>query len=91
MSVNDELKDIQKRLNKIEPQIAKLPSRINSSVGGSGGSNPDQIWYTATTKAGLESDVPQTSLGRVTAGAELGMVCVRNPDNDGWDAINFFE
>lgn len=50
------------------------------------------IWYLATTKAGLpNTDIAETALGRVTAGAQKGMVCVRNPDNDGWDAINFFE
>lgn len=49
-------------------------------------------WYTATTKAGLpNTDIPETALGRVTAGDDKGMVCVRNPDNNGWDAINFME
>lgn len=49
-------------------------------------------WYTATTKAGLpNTDIPETALGRVTAGAQKGMVCVRNTDNNGWDAINFME
>jgi len=57
-------------------------------MGGGGG---DVIWYTATSKAGLPSGVAETSLGRVTAGSQKGMVCVRNPDNDGWDAINFME
>lgn len=50
------------------------------------------LWMkTATTKAGLEEPVSEVYFGRVTAGAQQGMVCVRNPDNDGWDAINFFE
>jgi len=51
------------------------------------------IWYTATSKAGLPdaSTVEETALGRVTAGDQAGMVCVVNPDKDGWDAINFFE
>ena len=59
---------------------------------GSGGGGPT-IWYTATTKAGLpEGDgIAETALGRVTAGANMGMVCVRNPDNDGWVSINVLE
>jgi len=59
---------------------------------GSGGSGAT-IWYTAETKAGLTdaSTVAETALGRVTAGANQGMVCVVNPDKDGWDAINFCE
>lgn len=53
----------------------------------------DQIWYTAATKAELLNDetILETALGRVTGGAQQGMVCIRNPNNDGWDAINFFE
>lgn len=55
--------------------------------GGSGGRG----MYTATTKAGLPSGVGETSMGRVTAGGDQGMMCIRNPDNDGWDAINVCE
>jgi len=58
-----------------------------------GGSGGGLGWVTATTKAGLTdaSTVAETMLGRVTAGANAGMVCVVNPDKDGWDAINFCE
>lgn len=57
------------------------------------GSGGGVVWYTATTKAGLPaaSSVAETSLGRVTAGAQAGMVCVVNPAKNGWDAINFME
>jgi hypothetical protein len=59
---------------------------------GGGGGGGGQIWYTATTKAGLtNTDVAETALGRVTAGAQQGMVCVRNAANNGWNALNFFE
>jgi hypothetical protein len=53
----------------------------------------DRIWYTATSKAGLPdaSTVAETALGRVTSGAQQGMICVVNPAKNGWDAINFFE
>lgn len=58
-------------------------------------STADTIWYTATTKAGLPSasTVEQTAMARITSDSsgELGMVCVVNPDRDGWDALNFFE
>lgn len=49
--------------------------------------------YFATTKAGLtnNSDVQRHAMGFVTAGADQGMVCIRNSANDGWDAVNFFE
>lgn len=65
-----------------------------TGVGGKGtGSSGGRIWYTASTKAGLpEGDgIAETALGRVTAGADVGMVCIRNPDNDGWDAITHLE
>lgn len=58
---------------------------------GFGGMGAGTWMKTATTKAGLEEPVSEVWFGRVTAGAQKGMVCVRNPDNDGWDAINFFE
>jgi len=59
---------------------------------GFGGGGGGITWYEATTKAGLpNTSIAETALGRVTAGSQKGMVCVRNPDNDGWDAINFWE
>lgn len=62
-------------------------------IGGTGGKSSGAFTWmkTATTKAGLEEPVNEIWFGRVTAGDDKGMVCVRNPDNDGWDAINFFE
>lgn len=60
--------------------------------GGGGGDVVGKIWYEAESKAELPTvNVKQTALGRVTAGANKGMVCIRNPDNDGWHAINFWE
>jgi len=47
--------------------------------------------YTATTKAGLDEPVSHVSFGRVTDGADKGVMYVRNPDNDGWDAFNRLE
>ena len=50
-------------------------------------------WYQATTKAGLDNDsVSRHSFGIVVGvGSDHGMFCIRNPDKDGWDAINFLE
>lgn len=69
---------------------------IKTEEGQRGGSGVGGGWnnfYDATTKAGLTNaaNVPEKSFGRVTAGAQKGMVCVPNPDRDGWDALNFFE
>lgn len=52
------------------------------------------IWYTAASKATLTdaSTVSATALARVQSEtSENGMVCIVNPDGDGWDAINFCE
>lgn len=69
---------------------------IKATGGGAGGGSFGTGWnnfYDATTKAGLDNaaNVPEKSFGRVTAGSQKGMVCVPNPDRDGWDALNFFE
>jgi hypothetical protein len=59
---------------------------------GGGGSAEPELWCkVATTKAGLEEPVAEIYFGRVTAGDDKGMVCVRNPDNDGWNAFTHFE
>lgn len=47
--------------------------------------------YTATTKAGLPSGVSETSMGRVTAGADQGVVYIRDSGNSGWVALNKLE
>lgn len=92
MSIVKEMRDLMGRITKCEQQLSKLPTRIGSS-GGGGGSSSTRIWYTAESKGELPEarTVPQTSLGRVTDGPQKGMICVINPDWDGWDAINFFE
>lgn len=71
-------------------------SVIIKATGNGGGGGQGGGWnnfYDATTKAGLigATNVPEKSFARVTAGAQKGMVCVPNPDRDGWDALNFFE
>ncbi len=60
---------------------------------GGGGRGGSVSWYEATTKAGLDNDsVSRRSFGQVVGvGSDNGMFCIRNPDNDGWDAINFLE
>ena len=65
-------------------------AQTGRGTGTSGGGGT--TWMkTATTKAGLEEPVNEVYFGRVTAGADIGMVCVRNADNDGWDAFTHFE
>ncbi len=74
---------------------------IETARGGIGGSNggapstaAPTLWYTAASKATLTdaSTVSATALARVQSEtSENGMVCIVNPDGDGWDAINFCE
>lgn len=69
---------------------------INASsgpVGNGGGGGGPQVDYTAASKTLLEAymGVVEYARGRVTAGADQGVVYVRNPANDGWDALNRLE
>lgn len=84
-------RSVEQRLRELN-QKAK-PSRRAAVGGGGGGGTTETLWYEAPTKAELQNDssVPRTSWGLVNAGDDNGMVCVRNPDNDGWDAINVLE
>lgn len=70
-------------------QISALGGPIPRTGGGGG----DQVDYTAASKTLLEAytGVVEYARGRVTAGADKGVVYVRNPDNDGWDALNRLE
>ena len=63
------------------------------STAGGGGSTGPKVDYTAASKTLLEAytGVVEYARGRVTAGADKGVVYVRNPDNDGWDALNRLE
>lgn len=59
---------------------------------GGGGDPGAGVWCkTATTKAALEEPVSEIYFGRVTSGDDGGMMCVRNPDNNGWNAFTHFE
>lgn len=84
-------RSVEQRLRELNQKVK--PSR-RAAVGGGGGTaaNGDG-WYEAPTKAELQNDssVPRTAWGLVTAGAQSGMVCCRNPAGDGWDAINVLE
>lgn len=89
MSMVREIRDLMSRISRVEQQVSKLPSRISSAVGGSGGSGI-RI-YEAPTKAELPEGVARSSFGLVNAGPQIGMMCIRNPANDGWDAFNVLE
>lgn len=91
MSLAREIGDIWKAINWLKEQIPSLPTRAHSSVGGGSVAEAEKIWYEEPTKAELPDDVAETALGRVTDGDDKGMCCVRNPDNDGWDAFTHFE
>jgi hypothetical protein len=58
--------------------------------GGGGGTQGD---YTAASRALLDAytGVVVYARGRVTAGADNGTAYIRNPDNDGWVALNRLE
>jgi len=78
------------RVEVMGDQIRINAKRQLIPVGRGGGG--DTLWCkTATTKAGLEEPVGEIYFGRVTAGTDQGMMCVRNPDNDGWNAFTHFE
>lgn len=84
-------RSVEQRLRELNQKVK--PSR-RAPVGGSGaGWVAGDGWYEAPTKAELQNDssVPRTAFGLVTEGDQNGMVCIRNPDNDGWDAINVLE
>ena len=72
-----------------ESVIVSLADGVKGGGGGGGGGGVRV--YTATTKAGLDEPVSHVSFGRVTDGADKGVMYVRNPDNDGWDAFNRLE
>lgn len=68
----------------------------NGGKGGSGGSiggGGDAFHIEAETKAALPSaaSTNRRTIGFITTGGDVGMVCVINPDQDGWDAINVLE
>ena len=77
------------RVEVMGDQIRINAKRQLIPVGG-GGTQAD---YTAASKILLEeyTDVVDYARGRVTGGADKGVFYIRNPDNDGWDAVNRLE
>lgn len=71
--------------------IIKLGKGVRSGGGGGGGG--DTFHIEATTKAGLTdaSTVSRKTLGFVTTGGDIGMVCVVNPAGNDWNAITHLE
>ena len=49
MSIVRELRDLMSRVSKMEMQVAKLPTRIGSAIGGSGSGSGSGGWITAAT------------------------------------------
>lgn len=90
------MRDIDRAVRDLQERTANLGVRLRggSGGGGSGGSAGENFHYLSTIKADLPdaSTVDIRSFGRVDGvGSDNGMVCVPNPDGDGWDALNFFE
>ena len=69
--------------------------RLAAGARGAGGGGGGQVdWYTAATKAALPDaadGIISTALGRVTAGAQQGMCCVRHPTTDDWVSFTHLE
>ena len=62
--------------------------------GAGGGGTFPTIWYTEASKAALPDaadGIISTALGRVTAGAQQGMCCVRHPTTDDWVSFTHLE
>lgn len=85
-------------IKSVEQQLRELRQRTRGIVarpraGGGGAGTSVQVDYTAASKTLLEdyTGVVDYARGRVTDGADKGVVYVRNPDNDGWDALNRLE
>lgn len=93
---------VQALLRMIKPgrgiNVRPMGNNIEISVDGSpiprgGGGSGTQVDYTAASRALLDAytDVVVYARGRVTAGADAGTAYIRNPDNDGWVALNRLE
>jgi len=84
-SIEREIVGIKRRLDNVEMQSAKQPSRMQNSAGGGGGSqNP--MWYVVPKEDDLPDSTLQTALGRTTYNPPGG-VYVRNSENTGWECI----
>lgn len=92
MSDAKEIRDLMARCARLERQVAKLPTRIGNSAGGSG-TGIASDWYLAESKDQLPaaSSVPITAMARITAGDQKGSVLIVSADETNWVSINIFE
>ena len=88
MSIVREIRDLMSRVSRVEQQVSKLPSRISSAVGGSGGGSGWEP-YVVETREELPVDPPDGSLGYVTSGTYEGGWF--SYGIDGWVGLNFWE
>ena len=88
MSVAKEIRDLMGRCSRLEQQIAKLPTRIGNSAGGSG-SGTGWEPYVKATKEELPVSPPAGSLGYVTGGTYAGGWF--GYSNGAWRGLNFWE
>jgi hypothetical protein len=87
------INDIKRDIRTLFERTANLPTKTRG--GGSSGATAhgDAYHVEAPTKAELPeaSETSRRTIGFVTAGDDIGMVCTINPAGDGWHAINVLE
>lgn len=83
-------RSVEQRLRELNQKV-KMSRR--AAVGGGGSGDDTQIFYTAASKALLETytGVVVYARGRVISGDDNGVDYIRNLDNDGWVATNRLE
>ena len=79
MSVGREVEDLRKRLDWMEAQVAKLPSRLSQNVGGGGSGASSEnaaTWVEAESYPALvgADTVDLTTFARVTAGDQKDQI-----------------
>lgn len=74
MSIEREFRDLKKRLNSVESQLSKIPSRIGSSVGGAGSGNQESVFFDVDNYASLPeaTDEYRHKLARINSGDYMG-------------------
>lgn len=80
-------------------RIQRIAGKVEISAEGQpiprtgGGDDGPQIFYEEASKELLEAHegVVSYAFGRVNSGDDKGVLYIRNPDNDGWSAVNKLE
>lgn len=90
MSAARTIRDLEKRISKLEAAPAKLPTRMASSAGGGGGGGPAEGTYVPLVRADspeeLSTEVEPYTMGYIEAGEYEGAWFTRM--NDEWVGLN---